>query len=98
MSGSFIADIMPVIVVQILNQAGFDKAHQSACLLLADLLVRYLDRLSVTAAAYAALQGRTAGNFLDIAISFEDLGVAADTLIDFCKGWADHGTDPVLSK
>ncbi|KNC97513.1 uncharacterized protein SPPG_06988 [Spizellomyces punctatus DAOM BR117] len=88
MSDSFAANLVRIAVAQVLHQAGFERVQDSACAVLSDLLVRFLDLLATRASEYSQLQGRTVTNLEDASRSLEELGVDPEALRDFCRAWA----------
>ncbi|TPX61414.1 hypothetical protein SpCBS45565_g07244 [Spizellomyces sp. 'palustris'] len=88
MSDSFAANLVRIAVAQVLHQAGFERVQDSACAVLSDLLVRFLDLLATRASEYSQLQGRTVTNLEDASRSLQELGVDPEGLRDFCRAWA----------
>ncbi|KAJ3186354.1 hypothetical protein HDU85_007794 [Gaertneriomyces sp. JEL0708] len=84
------ASMVKVAIAQLLHQTGYERAQDSACTLLADLFIRYLELVAATASEYSNIAGRSIAQFEDAARAFEDLRVQPDALMDFCKGWMSH--------
>ncbi|KAI8823574.1 uncharacterized protein EV422DRAFT_360887 [Fimicolochytrium jonesii] len=90
MSSAFAANLVTAALAKILIQAGFERAQNSSTSILADIFVRYLELLACTASKHANHQGRTTGNFEDVARVLDDFSVDPTALTEFCRTWAVH--------
>ncbi|CAA2969011.1 Hypothetical predicted protein [Olea europaea subsp. europaea] len=68
--------ISKVAVAQICENVGFESFNESALDSLADLAIRYLLDLGITAKFYSNLAGRTECNVFDIIQGLDDLGMS----------------------
>lgn len=78
-------ELLRVSLAQIAQSVGYVRAQESACELLVDMLLKYLETIGLVAKDTAEHAGRTQVNFVDVHTALAELNVTTADLTEFAR-------------